>query len=196
MIEPLLLYPPMPTPYLGPAPAAAQGPNSAFQALLQPAAPQPVAPQPLQSAAQQLNISFQAQQSRSLTQPANPQMIQQLSQQLSQTTQQQLLRHPVQSLPTLSEYDLLLLLALQGQKRVRKQDQPVPSNFAMLSFLPVERPYLRSLPRRKKLQIAGIPFMHFQFFDWENETATDSEGQPQGREQTSEEAPADDSLAS
>lgn len=181
MIERILLYPPMPVPYLGEArgaeAVARSSPTPDFHALTQ---TQIVSEKiTLQSTAQHLKITIQT-QTQTVRNPAL-QKLDQLSQQtsqLSQTTQAQIQKHPVYLPHTLSEQEYLLLLALRGTNHKNKPaEQLVPSPFAMLSFIETERRYLKTLPKSRKLNIAGVPYMHFHFFDWENEANQQGEKQ-------------------
>ncbi len=189
MIERTLLYPAMPVPYLGEARVAEAGARSSpaaanFHALTQ---TQTVSEKiTLQSTAHHLKISIET-QTKTVTHPS-AQKLEQMSQQasqLSQTTQAHIQKHPVYLPHTLGEQEFLLLLALRGNPKNKVSDQLVPSPFAMLSFIETERRYLKTLPKSRKLNISGVRYMRFQFFDWE------SEEQPPQRKQAQPDSEAD-----
>lgn len=182
LIEKLLGTQTIQGPYLGetralatPTPALTNG----FQSLL---APQPAAPAPLQSLGMQLQLNVP------LLQPAQPQLppagwIPQLPiairNQLSPATLLQIQQHPLESRFDIALQDWLLLdmLRRQGGRR-RVPDQLQPSAFAQLSWVPLEKPFLKLAASRRKLRVHGIAFLHFRFA-WEEDDGSRRQGRQQ-----------------
>lgn len=177
----------LPAPYLGPSKLVelpAQNFRSVTQQLTQQAAP---ASTPLQSASQHLQIQVknQAQLTQNQAQQKFNHSVKQLAKQLSQTTRAHLQQHPVRvKILELNLQELLLLSALRAKGQAKAADQLVPSQFAMLSSVPIERSFLRTLPKKREIFSSGRYFMNFRFVweDWEEEEH-EREGQhPQGEQ--------------
>jgi len=178
MIEKLLRYPNMPSPYLGESrPVEPSVTKASFQALVKAPSLSP-APAPLKSASQHLQISIQARSQvdgqNTLTPQHDPSN--KLQQQLSQTVRNHVLNHPVQT--KYSEAYIQELMLLHTLTRVARQQRPpemlIPSQSAMLSSVPVEKSWRKDKPNPNQLKVGGRAFVHFRFA-WEDEFAPDSE---------------------
>ncbi|PKL80288.1 MAG: hypothetical protein CVV27_00585 [Candidatus Melainabacteria bacterium HGW-Melainabacteria-1] len=191
MIEKLLRFQTIPGPYLGenrPVPTGQVVQN--FSTLLP-------KPEPLPPALQSQSLQLQL-QVRSLAQgqpaaqavaqsqaPLTPASYLHTPLRLSQTTIIQIQQHPLHCRLDLRLEDLLLLEMLKRQVRKRPADHLVPSPFAQLSWLPVDRPLARLAPSRRRLEIRGLSFMRFRFA-WEDDESPADDGQerqPSEREQ-------------
>lgn len=175
MIERLLSVQTLAGPYLGDNRALTPANQiPAFQM----AAPKPVALPPLQSVPQQLMININAQHFPQQMQPGAQQNAAMLvppapintTTRLSQTTLSQIQQHAVECRWDLGIEELLILEALRphlGSRR-RPIEQVMPSPFAQLAWMPIEKPFLRLAATRRKLHVQGTAFMRFKFA-WEEE---------------------------
>lgn len=171
LIEKLLRFQTINGPYLGenrPLQAVPVGQN--FQALI--AKPAPTMPAVLQSASQQLQINIQVKASITPAPAPSTMLVSPLqimaSPKLNAVTINQIQQHPVTSQLELNPELLLLLEAFKRQGRKRPPEQLIPSPNAQLSFLAIERPFIRSGVARRKLSVQGLNFLRFKFV-WEDD---------------------------
>ncbi|MGV3526250.1 MAG: hypothetical protein ACO1RX_18670 [Candidatus Sericytochromatia bacterium] len=174
MIEKLLRVQTIDGPYFSDRKALPQTPPSGFQNLVK--APAPVLAPVLQSAPQQLNLQVQVRANVHVSPLLTSQApLTSPSQRLTQTTLAQLSQHPVQSENNLHLEELLVLQAiLRVRPRVRQVEQTVPTAFAILSYLPLEKPFEKVFNKRRKQALAGTSFLDFRL-SWEREEAEQPE---------------------
>jgi hypothetical protein len=171
MIERLVTLLTPPTPYLGverPMASGAMAPAPFSAALKASAQPLPVTP--LVSQNLQMSIQSRALTAAPLTPPAplTPQMVQGLHT-LSRPMANTLAQHPVVCLPLtgLTPQQLLEQQWLR-QLMFHKDDSDPVITQGLLTFLPIERPFVRESPRLRRRHIQGHGFLTFRFA-WESD---------------------------
>lgn len=176
MIEKLLRYPNVPSPYLGESrPVDNTVAKTSFQALL-PRSEAPTPPPQLKSVSQHLQLSVQVR-----TQDSKPKLLPQndpthkLASQLSNAVKDYAVNHPLQSKYSDAYLqELLLLHALTRSVRQKPPELLVPSQSALLSYVPLEKTWHKDKSDPKQLKVGGRAFVHFHFA-WEDENASDSD---------------------
>lgn len=190
LIEKLLTTQTIQGPYLG----QNRLPTAQVSQALQQVLPKAAAPAALQSINQQLHLNLQVKalptQNQQITRPLSNNSLflqpsQQLSARLSQNTLSQIQQHPVESAIDLHLEELLLLEALKHKVRRQITDQSVPSPFAQLSYLPLERPFGLLKNSKRRLRIQGMSFLRFRFA-WEDEEDSQEPGQHQRQSEAQE----------
>ena len=155
-------------PFLGASSTQGNSVIPVFKAALTP--PPPPLPTVLKSLNQQLSLNVQ--QKMPLVSPPSPALKpSQMSNKLHATTLQTLSHHPVKSpYIGINAQEMLLLLALKS-RYVGPQGEPrttlVPSQTALLSFMPTDIRFRHSILKRSPAKVNGHLFLHFQF-NWED----------------------------
>lgn len=171
MIERLVTLLTPPTPYLGTErsmASAAIAPSHFSAALKASAQPLPVSP----LVTQNLQISIQSRTLAGVASrpsvPMTPQMVQGLHT-LSRPISTALVQHPVVCLPLtgLTPQQLLEQQWLRQLMFHKDDSEPVITQ-GLLTFLPIERPFVRESPRLPHRRIQGHGFLTFRFA-WESD---------------------------